>query len=86
MDPEELLEIARNLVEQGAQNGITLRILGHLAVRQHVLRLRELIDLLKRLPTQDIDFMGYSKDINRANQLFITTLGYKPDPAVAYSQ
>jgi hypothetical protein len=86
MDPEQLLEIACNLVEQGAQNGVTLRILGHLAVRQHVLRLRELIDLLKRLPTHDIDFMGYSKDINRANQLFINTLGYKPDPAVAYSQ
>jgi hypothetical protein len=86
MDPEELLEIARQLVEQGAQNGVTLRILGHLAVRQHVQAHRELIDLLKRVPTHDIDFMGYSADMNRANQLFIDQLGYKPDPAVAFSQ
>lgn len=86
MDPEELLEIARNLVEQGAQNGVTLRILGHLAVRQHTQKHRELIDLLKRVPTHDIDFMGYSKEINQANHFFINKLGYRPDPAVAYSQ
>lgn len=86
MDPDELLEIARNLVEQAEKNGITLRILGHLAVREHVVKHRDLITLLKRVPTHDIDFIGYSKQANQANKLFIETLGYKPDPAVAFSQ
>lgn len=86
MDPDELLEIGLQLVEQGAQMGITLRILGHLAVREHTKKNRDLIDLIKRVPTHDIDFMGYSKDANQANRLFIDTLGYKPDPSVAYSQ
>lgn len=86
MDPDELLEIARQLVELGAKNGVTMRILGHLAVRQHVVANRDLISLLKRVPTHDIDFLGYSKEINQANKLFIDMLGYKPDPAVAFSQ
>ena len=86
MDPDELLEIARQLVEQAAQNGVTLRILGHLAVREHVVTNRELITQLKRVPTHDIDFIGYSKEATKANKLFIDTLGYKPDPAVAFSQ
>jgi hypothetical protein len=86
MDPDELLEIARQLVALGAKNGVTLRILGHLAVREHVVANRELITLLKRVPTHDIDFIGYSKESNQANKLFINQLGYKPDPAVAFSQ
>jgi hypothetical protein len=86
MDPDELLAIALELVEQGGEMGVTLRILGHLAVREHTKKNRYLIDLIKRVPTHDIDFMGYSKDINQANRLFINTLGYKPDPSVAFSQ
>ena len=86
MDPDELLAIAHELVEQGGEMGVTLRILGHLAVREHTKKNRYLIDLIKRVPTHDIDFMGYSSEINQANRLFIDTLGYKPDPSVAYSQ
>jgi hypothetical protein len=86
MEPEELLETAVQLVDLGAKNGVTLRILGHQAVRYHVQVNRQLIDLLKRAPTHDIDFMGYSKEITPANKLFIDRLGYKPDPDVAYSQ
>ena len=86
MDPDELLEIARQLVEQAAKNGVTLRILGHLAVREHVVENRELITQLKRVPTHDIDFIGYSKEAIKANKLFTEILGYKSDPAVAFSQ
>ncbi len=86
MDPDELLEFARQLVEMGQEKGVMLRILGHLAVRSHVEAHRALIDQLKRLPTHDIDFMGYSKEINQASRMFIDELGYTPDPAVAYSQ
>jgi hypothetical protein len=86
MNPDELLETACHLVDQGAKHGITLRFLGHQAVRQHVQIKRELIDLLKRVPTHDIDFLGYSKDTAKANKFFIDELGYVPDPAVAFSQ
>jgi hypothetical protein len=87
MDPDELLETACQLVEQGAKKGLTLRILGHLSVRQHSSDTnRQLIDMLKRVPTHDIDFMGYSKQTGLANKMFIDELGFKPDPAVAFSQ
>jgi hypothetical protein len=86
METEELLETARQLVELGTKRGVTLRILGHLAVRHHVEAHRELLDLLKRVPTHDIDFIGYSREQNQTNRMFIEELGYKPDPAVAYSQ
>lgn len=86
MDPDEILELGQQLVEMGQQRGMTLRLIGHLAVRSHVETHRELIDRLERLPTHDIDWMGYSKDRNAANKMFIDELGYEPDPAVAYSQ
>ena len=56
-DPEELREKAIEMVNMGAERGVTMRILGHLAVRTHVQNNRELIDLLQRKPTHDIDFM-----------------------------
>lgn len=86
MDPEELRAIAIEMVEKAKEFGLTLRILGHLAVRTHVQHNRDLIDLLERKPTHDIDFMGYSNETNLANRFFIEELGYKPDPMVAYSQ
>jgi hypothetical protein len=44
----------------------------------------ELLDLLERMPTRDIDFMGYSKEQAKADRMF-KELGYEPDPSVAYS-
>jgi hypothetical protein len=85
-DPDELVELAQELVAMGDERGVTLRIIGHLAVRSHVEKHRALIDALGRLPTHDIDWMGYSKDRNAANAMFIDELGYKPDPAVSMSQ
>jgi hypothetical protein len=61
-DPDELVELAQELVAMGEERGVTLRIIGHLAVRSHVEKHRSLIDALERLPTHDIDWMGYSKD------------------------
>ena len=85
-DPEELRATAHELVDQAKERGVTLRILGHLAVRTHVQHNRELIDALQRKPTHDIDFMGYSTETTAANKFFIDELGYTPDPMVAYSQ
>lgn len=85
MDPEELLSLAKELVEIGEQRGVTLRILGHLAVRDHTQTHRELIDEMERVPTHDIDYMGYSEQETEADRMF-KALDYRPDPAVAFSQ
>lgn len=85
MNTDELPESARQLVDQGKERGVTLRILGHLAVRNHIRDRIELLDLLKRVPTRDIDFMGYSKEQVQADHMF-KELGYEADPAVAFSQ
>jgi hypothetical protein len=84
MNPDELLKLALDLVERGAQQGVTLRLLGSLAVRSHIQDSGGLLDLLERMPTRDIDFMGYSKEQTQADKMFIG-LGYEPDPSVAYS-
>ena len=85
MNPDELLEIALDLVAKGAVLGVTLRLLGSLAVRAHTQGTSKLIDLLQRVPTHDIDFMGYSKEQVNADRMF-KNLGYEPDSSVAFSQ
>ena len=85
MDTKQLMELGKQLVIQGEERGVTLRILGHLAVRDHVQDHYELLDLLERVPTHDIDFMGYSKEMAAAESMFLD-LGYEPDPSVAFSQ
>jgi len=85
VDMKQFLEFGMGLVEIGEKQGVTLRLLGHLAVRQHITRHFELLDHLERIPTHDVDFMGYSKEQNEADRMFIG-LGYEPDPSVAYSQ
>ncbi len=85
-DPEEIRALAHEYVDKAKERGVTLRILGHLAVRTHVQNNRELIDALQRKPTHDIDFMGYSSETTAANKFFIDELGYTPDPMVAHSQ
>lgn len=62
-----------------------LQILGHLAIRDHVNERIELLDLLNRVPTKDIDFIGYSKERTQAECMF-ADLGYEVDPSVAFSQ
>jgi hypothetical protein len=85
MDTKQLLGLGKQLVTLGEERGVTLRLLGHLAVRDHIQDHVELLDLLVRVPTHDIDFMGYSKEQAEAESMFID-LGYEPDPSVAFSQ
>jgi hypothetical protein len=84
-DPASLTELAKSLIDQGTARGVTLRLMGHLAVREHVQENMGLLDLLKRVPTHDIDFMGYSRDQEEADRMF-KELGYQADPSVAFSQ
>jgi len=82
--PIELLDIAQ-LVETGKEQGVTLRIIGHLAVRDHVTKHLEMLEILQRIPTHDIDFTGYTKERDQTDRMF-KELGYKADPSVAFSQ
>jgi hypothetical protein len=84
MNPDVLLRVAEELVEQGAQQGVRLRILGSLGIRHHIGDSAGMLDLLGRVPTRDIDFMGYSEDQARADRMF-RDLGYEPDDAVIHS-
>ena len=84
MNPDEFLELAENLVDMGSEQGVTLRLLGSLAVIHHIQDRDKLLNLIDRVPTRDIDFMGYSKEQTKADRMF-TKLGYEVDPSVAYS-
>jgi hypothetical protein len=84
VNPDALLRVAEELVEQGARRGITLRILGSLGIRGHIQSSAGMLDLLGRVPTRDIDFMGYSADQARVDRMF-RELGYEPDDAVIRS-
>ena len=84
MNPDEFLELAENLVDMGSEQGVTLRLLGSLAVIHHIQDRDKLLNLIDRVPTHDIDFMGYSKEQTQADRMFIN-LGYEVDPSVAYS-
>ena len=81
----DLLVLARQLAEKAQQRGILLRMLGSLAVREHGTESGALPDLLERVPTRDIDFMGYSSQQAQTDRFF-KELGYKIDPSVAHSQ
>jgi len=85
VDTTGLLDLGKQLIEIGSERGVTLRILGHLAIRDHVKDHIELLELLNRVPTHDIDFIGYSKEQTQAERMF-TDLGYEVDPSVAFSQ
>jgi len=85
VDTAGLLDLGKQLIEIGSERGVTLRILGHLAIRDHVKDHIELLELLNRVPTHDIDFIGYSKEQTQAERMF-TDLGYEVDPSVAFSQ
>lgn len=84
MDPDDLLALAVQLVDQSEERGAVLRILGSLAVIHHTQESGNLLKLLDRVPTHDIDFMGYSAHMTQIDHLF-RDLGYEPDRSVAFS-
>ena len=69
-------EILR-IIEQGAQKGILLRILGGAAIRMHCPGSDHMYELLKRAPKHDMDFVSYSKYRPLTRQL-MKDMGYTP--------
>jgi len=74
------LDEAKRIVEEGGKQGLTLRLLGGVAIRLHTL---DYVDLGRRLgrlgPGEqeftDLDFMGYFKQ-RRGIESLLTGLGY----------
>lgn len=77
------LNEARTIVDKAAAAGITLRILGAVAVRMHSPDFTALHESLERVKGTtdftDLDVMGYSRD--RANvEPFFKSIGIAPEP------
>lgn len=72
---------SRRIVEEAEKQGLTLRIMGALAIRHHTMEFSKLHTGLGRLGKQeftDIDFISYRKLANPLERFF-TSIGYPPN-------
>ena len=84
---EELSEKAIEIVQAGEKDGVSLRILGAMAVYVHTSQNQKILERyvgLERLGKgrpmfTDLDLMGYSKQRKEVARLFEKKLGFKPD-------
>jgi hypothetical protein len=81
----DLLEQGRQVLHQAAESGVTLRLLGSIAIFETCPKSRNLMDQLDRGATTDIDFASLSKT-SRPCQQFFTNLGYSLHPDLLHSQ
>jgi hypothetical protein len=81
----DLPGLAKDLVEQAASRGITLRLIGSIAVRERCADRPDIFRQLDREPPLDIDLVGYSKQQPQIDQMF-KALAYRIDPTIAQSQ
>ena len=80
-----LSALGRQLVDEGTSRGITLRLIGSIAVRERCAGRDDILDRLRREPPVDIDLVGYSKQQPQIGVMF-KQLGYRMDPTIAQSQ
>ncbi|HUS70529.1 MAG TPA: hypothetical protein VM075_07125 [Anaerolineae bacterium] len=78
---EVFLDEARRIVEQGEQQGLTLRVMGGAGIRLRTLEYKNLGRRLARLGEgeqefTDLDFVTYKKYL-KASQGFFESLGYR---------
>jgi hypothetical protein len=72
---------SRRIVEEAEEQGLTLRIIGALAIRHHTMEFSKLHSALSRLGKQeftDIDFISYGRFANPLERFF-TSIGYSPN-------
>ena len=84
--PEVFLDEAKALVEEAGRKGLTLRVMGGMAIYMHSRDYETLWRNLARLGTKsftDIDFVAYGKQRNELMELVISK-GYKTDPRFLY--
>lgn len=84
MDDEAFINEAIRIVEAAERRGVTLRILGALAIRLHSGEHNKLHINLDRLGSDksftDIDFMAYSKERHKVRAVMEDDLGFKISP------
>ncbi len=76
----EFFKLRDRIMKEADNRGITLRIIGAIAIRTHCPQYKYLEYDLGRMLT-DIDFVAYDKDAKRIRQLFVD-LDYREDPAI----
>jgi hypothetical protein len=77
--------LARQLVDDARARGITLRLIGSIAVRERCADRQDIFRQLDRESPIDIDLVGYSKQQSQIGQMF-AALAYRIDPTIAQSQ
>ncbi|MEM4276505.1 MAG: hypothetical protein QXQ13_03325 [Thermoplasmata archaeon] len=84
--PEVFIDEAVTLVNEAAQRGLILRVMGGMAIYMHSREYETLWRNLARLGTKvftDIDFVAYGKQRNQLYE-FVQSRGYKTDPRFLY--
>ena len=84
--PEVFIDEANTLVDGAAKEGLTLRVMGGMAIYMHSKEFETLWRNLARLGTKvftDIDFVAYGKQRNALYE-FVKARGYKTDPRFLY--
>ena len=79
-----LVEKAVSLVEEASKRGITLRILGAIAIRLHSPNYSYFQDKMGRI-LSDIDLIGFSKHYSQILK-FLESLGYEIDKRILFKQ
>ena len=90
LTPEEMLEHAETIIQTAKEIGVTLRIVGGIAVLEAVRAVPEIFRLLLNKRTAgnteakfgDIDMVGYSKETRKMNDIFIDRLHFTKDKIV----
>lgn len=65
---EEVVDYGKALLDEAEQGGVTLRMLGSVAIRQHCQHCLYLFDKASR-PITDLDLVAYSKDMKPLKKL-----------------
>lgn len=85
MTPEAVELEAADLLHVAHDAGVTVRLIGSLAIARRCPAHRHLLAELGRRPPRDIDFMGYARD-ERALDRLLTERGYVLHPSVSHSR
>lgn len=82
---DAVLAEAAELLRISAEQGLTVRLTGSLAIRGHCPAQAPLLAALGRRPYRDIDLAAYSKE-KRAVAALLESRGYVLDPAIRQAQ
>ncbi|MFX0069036.1 MAG: hypothetical protein ACFFA1_06550 [Promethearchaeota archaeon] len=73
---DDITDIATKIINEADKSGITLRVMGAVAVALH---LKDYYDLWQKLGRKltDIDFVGYNKERKKIENMLKSSFGYK---------